>query len=481
MKHYNTMRNSLLDRKIPSPVGIVLLVISIVAIGWMQQNGVLFTSQASPGKVPENIRITNISDTSFTVSYTTKASVLGTLFYENEQTVALDDRDKSTKKPQAYTTHYITVSSLKPQTSYSFTIVSGNAKYLDQKKPFIAKTASSLPTPPPQSIEQLHGHIILPNGDNAQSSMVYVQAQNMQKLSALTRPDGTYTISLKHVRSGDLTSYYTVSRSTKFHFTMVNELFESTVFSQAEHSDPLPIITLSENYDFTGAISPTPSGTTSTAHIFGFPDFATDELTTKGPAITSPKKDEGFTDQQPLFKGTAEPNSDIEVVIESTDPIKITIQADKSGKWQFRPEQPLTPGTHTITIRTRDDRGILKTIKQSFTVYAEGSQFVEPSVSPVQSTPTPTVTRTSPTPTVAGVTQSPTPTQSLLSPTPTVILLPTATPTLTSLPILTPMISRGPIKENTGSSSLVAIGIAAISTMLFGALLFFLSRGSIRV
>ena len=146
--------------------------------------------------------------------------------------------------------------------------------------------------------------------------------------------------------------------------------------------------------------------------------------------------------------------------------------ADNNGRWTYRPKTPLSPGLHTITITTKDRFGILRSITQSFTVFASGTQVVQsatPSATPtITSTPTQTPT------VVPTIISTPTPTPTILvTPTPIITVIPTAIPT--------PIITRPPVSPPPapGSSTLMITGIIGTLTIIVGMLLFLASRGNI--
>src|SRR5262249_31736137 len=112
------------------------------------------------------------------------------------------------------------------------------------------------------------------------------------------------------------------------------------------------------------------------------------------PEISTPTESQAFKDQQPLFTGMALPNTEVDITIQSQQEIQAKLQSDNSGSWQFRPPVSLAPGNHTITISSVNAAVILQTLTSLFTVYAQGSKFVDPSFSPVappSATPTPQV------------------------------------------------------------------------------------------
>src|SRR3989344_8940212 len=91
------MQSSIWNKKIPGLFGIFLTTISVAITVYLVRQGVIFLTRASPTEIPKNVRVTNISDKSFTLTYATDDSVIGSLNVgtsdDTEQTV-LDDRDQ---------------------------------------------------------------------------------------------------------------------------------------------------------------------------------------------------------------------------------------------------------------------------------------------------------------------------------------------------------------------------------------------------
>ena len=73
------MRNTIWQKRIPTLLGILFITIGIGITTYLIKTGVLFTTKAGPSEDPHNVRITNITDSSFTVSYTTANKVVGSV------------------------------------------------------------------------------------------------------------------------------------------------------------------------------------------------------------------------------------------------------------------------------------------------------------------------------------------------------------------------------------------------------------------
>lgn len=491
------MKKTFWDKRIPSLLGLLFLAISVGMISWFGKSYTQLQSKASVGEVPKELRISNITDTSFTVSYITDESVIGVISYGNDSKlgqVVLDDRDQEANKSSPRQVHYITISRLNPGTKYYFTVQSGAMEFLDNNKPYEVTTAAHLSENISNKIS-VTGSVNLPDGAIPMDGIIYLSASASQLLSTRIKIDGTYLLPVSSLRTSDLTSYANLESDTILQMTIRNAGGQSRISVKASHANPIPLVTLSKDYDFTidasftnltasGSATASPSGTLSPSpSIGGFPLFS-DKVATM-PAILTPKEAENFIDQQPVFSGTAaSPNAVVSITIESTEEIKTTVEADSFGNWQFRPSSPLSPGQHTITILTLDASGIQKTITRSFTVFAQGSQFTEPSISPtLGATPTVTISPTSSpiTPTIS-ISPTSTPITPTVTNVPTSTLTPTFVPTLIVQQTITPIISpaSSPTSRPTsppinppGSSSLFIGGALAVLFLTAGFMLFF--------
>lgn len=467
------MNQSLLNRRIPNVFAIVLLVVGLGVLYWLNSNHVIFFGDASIATNPDHVRISNVSDTSFTISYKTKDAVLGTISYGTDASmgsVGLDDRDQVGGTPKPYTTHHITIKNAKPSTKYFFSVHSGDDTFLNDKAPFELTTGGALTDAPSQQAP-ITGKIITPDGSAHVDAIVYVTSDTTQTLSTLTKDDGTYTIPLNTLRTSDNAAYATITPETKLKILAVGSSGQSEASIAVKDMNPVPFITLSKNYDFTVSLDELENPDATASADQGFPSFTAFQAANDDPKILTPKKDQTFSDQQPTFTGVAQPNQSITITVNSEQTITSTVRADASGNWKYRPTTALKPGTHTITITTKDKFNIVKTFTQSFVVFAEGSQFTEPSVSPAQ-TVTPTVSPTAP----------PQPTQ---TPAPTQVIPPTAAPTVTPIPTTViqptgPVVTRPPLPK-TGNSPAILLSFIAVGSIIIGMIIFAITHSDIFV
>lgn len=468
------MRNTIWNKRIPSLLGIFLLLFGVGVTAYLMRFQTFFSGRAAAGNNPQNLTISNISGSSFTVSYTTTDSVAGTIAYGKDSSlgkIAYDDRDQTSGQSNAYTVHYMTIKSLEPNTKYAFTIISGSDTFQQVNQPYTAQTGPVLKNDP-SSQPPLAGTILKINGEKAKQIILYLTGENTQTLSTLTKDDGTYLLPLNAIRQADFKRYAQLMGTTLLKLKFQSSTEASNVLVLANQINPVPAVVLSKDYDFTSnptpSVLPTPSVSLSPPQ---FPAFQTDTNTTSVPAILTPKKEESFKDQQPVFSGTAPPGQSITIEIHSQLVINETIKSDAAGKWSFRPKQPLTPGNHTIKIMTRDAAGILRTITQSFVVYAQGSQSINPSVSPIQPSPSPSPSLTPTLSPIPSPTVSPTAAPTIALPTPTIPAAISQVPVPSQTTILTPP----PKLEKTGSSVAIISAIFGTIAIGIGVVLFFLT------
>lgn len=450
------MRNNLLDKRIPTILGIGFVILGIALTTIVTNSQTNLNSKASNSEEPRNVKITNLSDKSFTITYQTDAAVTGSVNYgrdKNLGNIELEELDKERANFSPKSIHSITVKKLFPKTKYNFVIISGQNTFLNNGIPFEILTGPNISS---SSAEQhaVKGKILLPNGNPPDEALVYLRTQNSQLLSSVTAKDGTYGFSLKNLRSEDMASYLEMGSDTVLELTAISKnSLSSTVLTPLSKKNYIPTITLSNNYNFTDQLSPTASKSGETNSL-GFPTIAPQKTDIK-PQILSPKEKQSFDTQKPRFHGISLPNEKVEIILHSDEQIITSVIADNNGNWTYQPPNNLSPGEHTITIKTRGASGILTTLTQSFIVLASETQASKPV------TPTPTSTPTS-TPTPIA---TPTPTLALISPTPSFS------------PISIQIESKGGLPPTGNSPTLLVIG--GIISTITGIAILLLTHGTL--
>lgn len=442
------MRRTIWDKRIPTLLGLFIIVVAIGVTSYLVGQNTFFQGRATPTLNPQNVRITNISDTSVTISYTTAGFVLGTLNFGKDanlgQTIT-DDKDKDQIKEHKI--HSFLLNNLSPSTKYFFAIVSGQQSYLNNGIPYEITTAPTLKST--GNVGFIVGKVVTPDGKNPNEAEVFATSDGVSPLSTNVKNDGTYTISLENLRKEDLSSFLSLKSSSIIKLLVISDSGSSSVQIQTKGINNVPVIVLSQNYDFAQEeVSPTLAPSPSN----NFPKVS---LGNSGdaPKIVTPSDNQGFSSQKPIFKGTGIPNDKVKIIIQSDQIIQTDVTVDSNGNWSFQPTTPLSPGQHTITITARDALGILRTISKTFTITAAEAALA-PTPLPT-STPTPT-----PTPSPSSSPASPAPSLSP-SPTPIVIATPSPTPSV-KLPA-------------TGSND-IPTGILGIAAAIAGGIFLLLTR-----
>lgn len=437
------MKENIFEKKLPTTLAILIIATSILITSYLIKQGTNLISRASPDITPTNIKISNIKDSSFSISFITPGQTKAFInFGENQDlgNIFYDVRDKESQNQTARFSHYFNITNLKPDTNYFFTIISGgNTFYQNSQQPFQAASAPVIDQEQKNKIN-ITGAVLGTDGRTAEDSLVYLNIQGAQEITTVTDTQGNYQLSFDILRNTDLKNIFNLEPNTQGDITITEQSVNSKITFSYQSNLSIPPVTLSNNYDFSGTLLEENPATQSS-------ELKTPEYNRKPGdiKIISPQEGQTFVDQKPLFRGVALPNKKVTIVIHSTE-IRQTVNTDSQGIWTFRPDAPLPPGDHTITVSATDKNGILKTLSQNFIVFAAGSQVTE------SATPSASITSVS----------TPTPTP---SPTPTPTFMPTPTPTPpAATPSPAPQTNKLPAPGN-GDFNVLIVG-SSIFTVL---------------
>src|SRR3989344_8172298 len=289
------------EKHIPTLLGISLIAFSVILSSVFIKDQTIFKSSAIAIDDPQNVTITNISDTSFVLSYTTASNVAGTVSFgetANFGTTVIEDIDREKGEVLPRMIHATTFNNLSPDTKYYFVINSGQTTFLKNNVPFEITTAPNIPAPT-STQTPIKGNIILPDGSIPSQAIAYLTIKGAHTLSAFVDSNGSFTLALDSLRSEDLSSYFELDKDSNIKITVVSDYLISRVLSLYKHTNPLPTVIMSRNYDFTFDVS-TPTASRS-PKIGGFQQIypspsLSKSIASKAPEILVPKKDQSFTD-----------------------------------------------------------------------------------------------------------------------------------------------------------------------------------------
>jgi hypothetical protein len=408
--------------RLPTILGL-LLVLGAIAGGvvLIKQGPTLFL-KASPALTPNQLKVTNIGESSFTVSWLTDQATSSFIKYgaDNNLTfTAADDRDQLSGKTSEFSTHHITAKNLKPSTNYFFKIGSGGKIFDNNGQPYQLTTApASKGSPPPNDVA--YGTVVDQNSNPVEGTIIYLSLANANPASTLTKSSGSWVIPLNLVRSADLSSWasYDKDASIEEIFVQAGSLGTATVVATTKNDSPMPKIILGQNFDFRQVaeekpqtqpnLTPTPEATETSK--FAVEPTATTSASTSSAQIKilNPEQDEKINTQKPEILGTGPIGKTLTITVQSPATYSGQVKTDSKGNWQWTPPSNLEPGEHTITASYTDEKGILQKITRSFTVLAAGDSQLPAMTATPSSQASP-----SPTPTTKIASPSPTPTSTI--------------------------------------------------------------------
>jgi hypothetical protein len=423
-------------RQIPTLLGLGILVVSLVAgvLVFGEGPGV-FAPRATPETTPKNVRVTNLTDKSFTISFVTEEATSGFVKYGTQEgalrSQASDDRDQLSGSVGNFPLHHITVRGLTPGTTYYYTLGTGSVSRFDNNgEPFVIAT---LPTPAGATAinKTIYGTLVTPAGAPAEGSLVYISGNDLGGMSSLVKASGSWAIALANARSQNGADFAQLTDDSVLNFVAQGtDPTLSSIFSlPISEAQPVPKLMLGETPPAQPPAVTTPavdSDTPANDEIEGSLTDLLNELAEEEEAGAEEESEESAVldlttadatesptvNTQPTIKGSAAPGVVVTIEINSEHTIIQTLVADENGGFSLdlaSLDQQLEPGEHTVTFSYTDpatNQPITRT--QTFTVADSTNQLAQADTSstspfgsgdpfPVETTPTPTATP-SPTP-----------------------------------------------------------------------------------
>jgi hypothetical protein len=373
---------------IPTILGLLVALGGLLSGLWLVQIQVRKSIQASTEETPQEVKVSNVADTSFTVSWVTTKAVSGFIQYgegQSEQNIIVtDDRDQQKGAVGDYFTHLITAKGLKPGTVYSFDIGSGNKTYDSVGVPYQVKTGLRIDSQPTADVA--YGQVVTDGGEPAEGALVYLTIPGGGLGATLVKPSGSWVIPLSTIRSSDPVNFVKYDKKTTQMEISVNGgiMGKSEVTMFTEDDSPVPEIVLGQNYNYV-LNRPKPEAASESGSLA---EQAASKISlSPGLNVLTPKSGEKTNSQRPEIIGTAPAGSEVTIEINSDEVITGKVTADGQGNFSFSVPNDLPPGEHTLTVTSMVD-GVIKSVTRVFTVYAAG----ESNAPAYSATPSATVT-----------------------------------------------------------------------------------------
>lgn len=414
--------------KISTILGIVVLLVGVFAGVFLLNMRQVFRIGASAGSEPKNIRISNITDTSATISWTTDKETANFISWGTSQG-SLNQINKEDQNDVKFSTHSITISGLQASTNYFYKINSDGNNFDNGGIPWQFTTGPNIGQA--QASTLISGSVINASGKPVDRALVYINVGGYLA-STLTSVGGNFVLQLGSIRTTDMSSYLKIDpNQTLLQISILSSadgVSSAQIFSGAAKS--IPPIVIGQTYDFR-SLSSSQDGQTPSADI-NLPQNTTisSKFNVSSPSGTpqptsvileSLNQGETITTTKPEFFGKGPAGEDITITVHSESPVSTNLSIPNSGSWNWSVPNDLAAGAHSITISWIDASGITRTLTRDFVVQAseapaftasESGTINSPSPTPAGS-PNPTLT---PSPT-ASATAQPVPVTGDLTPT----------------------------------------------------------------
>lgn len=243
-------------------VMILLIPISVVAFFLYED----WRARADPEERPSDVRLSDVTETSAVISWITPdKAVEGWLLYSDQSGVAdgsplsQDDRDVRSGSVEKRTTHYVTLTSLSPDTTYYFVIGSGARTWKDPDgNEFTFKTAAlgsdSIPTTP----DPVFGTVTNASDQNA---IIYITLQKngikSSPVSTLVNDQGNFEVDLSHIRNANLDDKFLYDDGTEMIIFAQGGDFGGAVLRMAVGDTDAISLTMAEDYPETDIFADT--------------------------------------------------------------------------------------------------------------------------------------------------------------------------------------------------------------------------------
>jgi len=390
-----------------------IFVVAIVALLGVVV-GQVFVWYASVPTQASNVRLVqeylvNVSDVEVGIFLQTNESVgLSILYGEEPETLnkpayKLGDTFGNYSQSKL---HYISISDLKPDTKYYYTIFA-NDRLLSsgsgEESSFKTQSKRSLASAGRQPI---YGKVITPEGKGLANVFVVVRfpgSTSQMVYLSVSKDSGEWLMAMSTK----------IEENEPIELDFIHEEFQiSHVKTVMAKSAPIPqTIVIGKDYTFVpeedNVLPATTRRVPDSGHVI---------------SLLYPEKNAVIPNARPLFKGYGVPNTNVVVRVNSKPPFEGTVNIKAQGTWVVEATKPFAPGPYTVSVDLIDNLGQVRSITRNFNIAKSGEQVLgESNIS----TPSGTLVPTRPTTPM----QTPTrPTIITATPQPSGVVYITATP-----------------------------------------------------
>lgn len=239
---------NLLNKRIPTLIGLAVLVVALIAgIFFLGDGPGVFAPRATPSTTPKKIKVTNVTDNSFTVSFLTDESTPGFIKYGTQandlNSQASDDRDQLSGTVSDFQMHHITIRGLQPSTNYYYTLGTGsNSSFDNNGEPFVIKTTAR--NGAPAAAKTIYGSVSNQSGNPADGAVVYVVLSNAGEMSSLVKSSGSWAVPLSNARTKDGSGYAQITDEDTILINVQGKNLSETISYPTTVAQAQPVETL---------------------------------------------------------------------------------------------------------------------------------------------------------------------------------------------------------------------------------------------
>ena len=372
-------------KKLPTLIGLIVLIISLGFGVFFINSRQNFRLGAQAEALPSDVKITNLTQTSFTVSWTTSIPTSGFVKWgvseKSIQKIASEERTGLSL------THHITVTNIETGSQFFFKINSNNSDWDNNGTAWSGSTNTSGVSGEQQFFAS--GTIVDEKGNPLPEALIYLMTDGYT-LSTLTSENGSWII--------PVSSYVDIQdvENTLYEISIIDAKGNSSsAVIYAGSASQTPSITINKSYDFrsfkpseNGGLPESSVQVPVDAAISSRFEITSDSLPSNknNVSLTSIEEGETINTTTPEFFGKSPKNLDIEIIVESELQSAVVVP-DINGDWKWAPPSGLSPGEHKVTIKWKDTSGIIRAITRNFYISAaEGLAFeATPSATPIES------------------------------------------------------------------------------------------------
>jgi len=425
-----------MKKRIPTIVGLLVLLGALISGLLFFGDGTgVFAPRATAETTPKNIRITNLTDSGFTVTFFTEKATSGFVKYGTDpaklNSQVGDDRDQLSGTVGEYSLHHITIRGLESSSEYYFILgTDSKTEYDNEGEPFSIKIPAKISSQMPPAIT-VYGSISREGGTPAEGSIVYLSSEKMGDLSALVKGSGSWAVPLSQSLNKEGTDYAGLEESDALELLVQGEKITDKIKYQAIVADAQPVeeLTFGQVYEQlaqddteTEETEQEVSEASQEAQLADLEEEDLEEATISGRLLellddADPLPTEStasselilgessgepvVTNSSPEIIGAAVPGVQVQISVHSETNYETTLTTDDDGSFKLSLEElglELEPGEHTVTYSYIDpSSGKEVTVTETFLVEDPDRVLLAQASNPsptavVTSSPTPSPT-----------------------------------------------------------------------------------------